>query len=195
MDALHTRDIIHHGLRCSSVLLRHNTCVLADFGASRQYLQELALSSDTPNPDDIFRWLAPECLRIQDMETAKADIWSFGVVLFEIWTHCQQWPYDHWSFEKILVSLTIGSRLPSRGLCPSLFFEVMMACWHPLPGERPTFICLQIRLADLALLPSADRNQDMASTLPAAIMAGQERQRFCGPSGHGSRKPRFGRPA
>ena len=161
---MHESNVTHHGLRASTVFVYQDQCVLTDFGASRQSLEELSMANGTANKDDSFRWLAPECLRIRDTEDKETDVWAFGVVLFELWTDCQVVPYDPWDFGKILIELTIGSRLPRPDKCPALVYEAMMACWHPLPARRPQFTHIETRLATLAAMNASDINPSLAAT-------------------------------
>jgi serine/threonine protein kinase len=62
---------------------KHNRfCKLSDFGMSKQKKYSIQLEEDLKVP---VRWISPESLRY-GVYSEQSDIWSIGVMLFEIFT-------------------------------------------------------------------------------------------------------------
>ena len=83
MEFLSSRAIYHGDLACRNILLTEVLVAkISDFGLSRRLYDKL--SSDVKRDDDLpIRWTAIEVLRMQQY-TLYSDIWSFGIVLWEI---------------------------------------------------------------------------------------------------------------
>ena len=83
MEFLSSRAIYHGDLACRNILLTEKLVAkISDFGLSRRLYDKL--SSDVKSDDDLpFRWSAIEVLNIQKY-SLQSDIWSFGIVLWEI---------------------------------------------------------------------------------------------------------------
>ena len=95
MEYLSSQHVLHCDLAARNVLLTKDlTAKISDFGLSK-ILQEDAnyyrRSSDTKAAIPLF-WCAPEWITYQRF-TTKCDIWSFGIVLWEIasWVHDSKW--------------------------------------------------------------------------------------------------------
>lgn len=83
------------------------------------------------------RWMAPESLK-DGIFTSQSDVWSFGVVLWEIVTLAQQ-PYQGLSNEQVLKFVLRGGTQDKPEKCPEHLFTIMSLCWNWNPKERPTF--------------------------------------------------------
>nr|KAF6348849.1 insulin receptor [Myotis myotis] len=84
------------------------------------------------------RWMAPESLK-DGVFTASSDMWSFGVVLWEITSLAEQ-PYQGLSNEQVLKFVMDGGYLDIPDNCPERLSELMSMCWHFNPKMRPTFL-------------------------------------------------------
>lgn len=82
--------------------------------------------------------MSPESL-IYNKMSKESDVWSYGVLLWEIFTlGCT--PYPSFSNEELLERLKSGYRMPRPALCNSAVYEqTMLACWNEDPKQRPAF--------------------------------------------------------
>ena len=83
------------------------------------------------------KWMAVESIT-DNIFTEKSDVWSFGVVVWELMTFGKQ-PYPGLNDADIKSYLLDYRRLPSPPNCPDLIVHVMFSCWQQLPEDRPNF--------------------------------------------------------
>jgi serine/threonine protein kinase len=80
---------------------------------------------------------APEVLRDQRY-SLKADIYSFGVCLWAMFTRRK--PYPKKTDAQIVIAVAIeGKRLPIPQKMPKEGVKLLKQCWHPDAKTRPTF--------------------------------------------------------
>ncbi|CAD8173903.1 unnamed protein product [Paramecium pentaurelia] len=138
MNYLHGRKVMHCDLKSSNVLIDQNWNVkLCDFGLSRinkkiDHKVNKGARIGTPN------WMAPEIMRGEPYQE-KSDIYSFGMILWEIIT--QQIPYEGLSQTQIIGSVGYGQdqvTIPSQSN-PPILLQIAKKCLIKNPDERPTF--------------------------------------------------------
>jgi len=84
------------------------------------------------------RWTAPEAIQ-SDNWTEKSDVWSYGVVLFEIYSYGQR-PYDDLTEEQVKKEVIEGKRRPGHpDKCPPKICKIMDSCWEKNPADRKKF--------------------------------------------------------
>ncbi|VDO43024.1 unnamed protein product [Onchocerca flexuosa] len=83
------------------------------------------------------RWTAPEAITHRKF-TAASDVWSFGVVMWEVCSFGER-PYWDWTNQKVISEITLGYRLPSPMDTPISLHNLMLQCWHIDRHKRPTF--------------------------------------------------------
>lgn len=93
------------------------------------------------------RWMSPESV-VYGRFTLESDIWSYGVVLWEIYSYGKQPYYGH-SNEEVVKLILDGVMLIPPLECPSVIIELMKNCWKTEPRHRITFpnICDKLELA------------------------------------------------
>ncbi|XP_030628154.1 inactive tyrosine-protein kinase 7 [Chanos chanos] len=85
-----------------------------------------------------LRWLPTESV-FEDEYSTKSDVWAFGVLMWEVFSHGEL-PYTSLSDEEVLEGLQAGKlKLPAPEGCPSKVYKLMSRCWAPSPKERPSF--------------------------------------------------------
>eukprot|EP01097_Dermamoeba_algensis_P007619 TRINITY_DN4856_c0_g1_i1.p1 TRINITY_DN4856_c0_g1~~TRINITY_DN4856_c0_g1_i1.p1 ORF type:complete len:224 (+),score=35.61 TRINITY_DN4856_c0_g1_i1:377-1048(+) len=100
------------------------------------------------SPFDI-KYTAPEILFNTDMvRNEKTDVWSFGLLIFEIFSLCQVQPYNNLTPPEIFKFVQNGSRLPQPDKCPLWIYNLMLSCMDLDPQQRPTFIEIYRRISD-----------------------------------------------
>ncbi|XP_060535359.1 mitogen-activated protein kinase kinase kinase 13 isoform X2 [Cylas formicarius] len=156
MHYLHMHKIIHRDLKSPNVLIGEEEIIkISDFGTSRTWngVSEKMTFAGT------VAWMAPEA--IQELACSeKVDIWSFGVVLWELLT-CEV-PYDGMEQGAIMYSVGCGKlRPPIPSTCPDGFKLIMQMCWKHNPKERPSFklICNHLEIASVEILAKYQDDQ------------------------------------
>ncbi|XP_009895690.1 tyrosine-protein kinase FRK isoform X1 [Dryobates pubescens] len=142
MAYLESQNYIHRDLAARNVLVgEHNVYKVADFGLARVFKVEneniYEGRTETKLP---VKWTAPEAIRYNKF-SVKSDVWSFGVLLFEIITYGKM-PYAGMPGHQVIQMLDKGYRLPQPETCPTPLYRLMLQCWCAEPGERPTFEAL-----------------------------------------------------
>lgn len=90
------------------------------------------------------RWMAPENL-MDGIFTSQSDVWSFGILVWEILTLGHQ-PYPAHSNLDVLNYVQAGGRLEPPRNCPDDLWNLMFRCWAQEPDQRPTFYNIQDQL-------------------------------------------------
>ncbi|XP_038070563.1 tyrosine-protein kinase receptor Tie-1-like [Patiria miniata] len=144
MEYLSSVHLIHRDLATRNVLLGEGlVCKLCDFGLARDVTgsEQYEMLSGSAVP---VRWLAVECL-LSNTYTNKSDVWSFGILLWELVT-LGALPYPDMSPDAIVDSVRQGFRLPRPAHCGLALYNLMASCWKASPKARPSFTELQTKL-------------------------------------------------
>ncbi|ERM96281.1 hypothetical protein AMTRI_Chr09g34920 [Amborella trichopoda] len=134
MNYLHQNNIIHRDLKAANLLMDENEVVkVADFGVARVQAQSGVMTAETGT----YRWMAPEVIEHKPYDH-KADVFSFGIVLWELLTG--KLPYEH------LTPLQAAVGVVQKGLRPTIpkhthpkIAELLERCWQQDPTLRPDF--------------------------------------------------------
>ncbi|KAK4755677.1 hypothetical protein SAY87_009434 [Trapa incisa] len=147
MNYLHhcNPPIIHRDLKSSNLLVDKNWNVkVADFGLSR-LKHETFLTTKTGKGTP--QWMAPEVLR-NEPSYEKSDIYSFGVIMWELTTEKIPWVNLN-SMQVIGAVGFMNQRLDIPKDADSRWASIMENCWHNDPQCRPSFQGLLEMLKDL----------------------------------------------
>ncbi|KAJ1403892.1 Serine-threonine/tyrosine-protein kinase, catalytic domain [Sesbania bispinosa] len=134
MNYLHQNNIIHRDLKTANLLMDENELVkVADFGVARVQTQSGVMTAETGT----YRWMAPEVIEHKPYDQ-KADVFSFGIALWELLTG--ELPYSY------LTPLQAAVGVVQKGLRPTIpknthprLSELLQRCWQQDPKERPAF--------------------------------------------------------
>ncbi|KAK2191827.1 hypothetical protein NP493_44g04010 [Ridgeia piscesae] len=83
------------------------------------------------------KWMPPEAF-LDGIFTLKTDIWSFGILLWEVFS-LGYMPYPGRGNQEVMQLVTAGGRLDPPKNCPSPVYHIMGLCWHGIPERRPNF--------------------------------------------------------
>jgi len=145
MTYLHNRKIIHRDLKTFNLLVDFDWNIkVCDFGLSRvlegSQADHLTFCGTTA-------WAAPEVLR-EHSYCLKADIYSFGICLWEMCTRDE--PYKELTAPQVVIAVAVnGLRPPIDRPIFHEFVRVMTECWSESPEDRPEFKDLLKTLASL----------------------------------------------
>ncbi|XP_055337298.1 vascular endothelial growth factor receptor 1-like [Paramacrobiotus metropolitanus] len=136
MRYLNSRSIIHRDLAARNVLVCQDRVVALP-----------------------VRWMSPESI-IQRLFNQKSDVWSFGVLMWELFS-LGETPYANSSLDisnllDFLSSLRNGTRMERPATCPVSIYSLMLSCWITAPEERPEFAQLEKELTTLIGNDSAE---------------------------------------
>uniref|UniRef100_A0A669E8U4 receptor protein-tyrosine kinase n=1 Tax=Oreochromis niloticus TaxID=8128 RepID=A0A669E8U4_ORENI len=147
MEYLASKKFVHRDLAARNCMLDESyTVKVADFGLARDVYDKEYYSVHNKSGVKLpVKWMALESLQTHKF-TTKSDVWSFGVLLWELMTRGAP-PYSDVNSFDITVFLLQGRRLLQPEFCPDALYTVMIECWHPKPERRPSFSELVSRIS------------------------------------------------
>nr|XP_060618449.1 angiopoietin-1 receptor [Anolis sagrei ordinatus] len=141
MDYLSQKQFIHRDLAARNILVGENyVAKIADFGLSRG--QEVYVKKTMGRLP--VRWMAIESLNYS-VYTTNSDVWSFGVLLWEI-VSLGGTPYCGMTCAELYEKLPQGYRLEKPLNCDDEVYDLMRQCWREKPYERPSFAQILVSL-------------------------------------------------
>ncbi|XP_044595521.1 proto-oncogene tyrosine-protein kinase receptor Ret isoform X2 [Cotesia glomerata] len=129
--------LVHRDLAARNVLLATGkVCKISDFGLTRDVYEDDAYLKRSKGRVPV-KWMAPESLA-DHVYTSKSDVWSFGVLLWELVTLGAS-PYPGVDVHNLYNLLKAGYRMERPANCSAQLYKLMVSCWHDEPGMRPSF--------------------------------------------------------
>ncbi|XP_007905276.1 non-receptor tyrosine-protein kinase TYK2 [Callorhinchus milii] len=152
MNYLHSQRYIHRDLAARNVLVENENVVkIGDFGLAKAIPEHQDYYRVRDDGDSPVFWYAVDCLKEGKFSFAS-DVWSFGVTLYELLTHCdtRQSPpakflemmgstHGQMTVLRLIELLERGHRLPCPKMCPTEVYQLMRRCWEKDASERPKF--------------------------------------------------------
>ncbi|CAJ0931123.1 unnamed protein product, partial [Mesorhabditis belari] len=156
MNFLHSKRIIHRDLKSNNIFLTDDSTIkIGDFGLATVKTRWSG-TQQNQQPTGSILWMAPEVIRMQDQNpyTNKSDIYSFGVVMYEVLSG--QLPYTNINNrDQILFMVGHGFLRPDpsriRPDCTRALRELFERCIKLNRDDRPEFGELSNSLKDIAL--------------------------------------------
>lgn len=140
---LHSQGIMHRDIKSANVLLDHNQrAKWTDFGISRIVDEQ---QKTLTKGQGTISWMAPEIIRGETHYTMKADVYSFGILLWEI--VARQQPFKELVNQfQIYEHILSGMRPTLPATTPTLLAEIIQWCWQSEAEARPSMEQIQQRL-------------------------------------------------
>lgn len=164
LEYLHDRNIIHRDLKSLNVLLdNRKRARICDFGLSRinSILNKVPLTGNIGTTP----WMAPEVLMSSPVYDTKVDVYSYGILLWELLT-CDS-PYRGIPTNQIInmvIYENLRPKLPEN--LPKKLESLITSCWSADPTERPTMpqILHSFATYSQCCFPGADRSYVLRAT-------------------------------
>ncbi|KAL3622211.1 hypothetical protein CASFOL_033622 [Castilleja foliolosa] len=181
MEYLHSKKIYHGELNPSNVLIKSrntNTDGYLHAKVSGFGLSSSISSLTQKNPSSSFIWYAPEVLAEQENPenrvnynskfTEKADVYSFGMICFELLTGKVPFEDAHLQGDKMSRNIQAGERPLFPFHSPKYITNLTKKCWHTDPIQRPSFstICRILRYTKRFLVTNPEHSQPDAPMPP-----------------------------
>ncbi|XP_031141360.1 NT-3 growth factor receptor isoform X2 [Sander lucioperca] len=134
MIYLASQHFVHRDLATRNCLVGNGLLVkIGDFGMSRDIYSTdyYRVGGHTMLP---IRWMPPESIMYRKF-TTESDVWSFGVILWEIFTYGKQ-PWFQLANNEVIECITQGRVLERPRLCPKEIYDMMLGCWQREPQQR-----------------------------------------------------------
>ncbi|XP_077700828.1 ephrin type-A receptor 10 isoform X1 [Canis aureus] len=168
MKYLSEMGYVHRGLAARRVLVTSGLiCKISGFGRGPRDRAEAVYTTMSGRSPAL--WAAPETLQFGHFSSAS-DVWSFGVVMWEVMAFGER-PYWDMSGQDVIKAVEDGFRLPPPRHCPSLLHRLMLDCWQKDPGERPRFSQIHSILSKMVQDPEPPKCATATSPRPPTPLA------------------------
>lgn len=147
MMYLSDKNYVHRDLATRNCLVGSNLQVkISDFGLARS-VHRIEYYKGSDNDAIPIRWMPLESI-LYNKFSIESDVWSFGVVLWEIFSFALQ-PYYGMTHEEVVEFLKDGKCLVCPESTPQQVYDLMKKCWNRKPNGRPSFQALNKALCSL----------------------------------------------
>uniref|UniRef100_A0A9R1SIF5 Tyrosine-protein kinase n=2 Tax=Cyprinus carpio TaxID=7962 RepID=A0A9R1SIF5_CYPCA len=140
MEYLEANNFVHRDLAARNVLVSDdNIAKVSDFGLTK----EASSTQDTAKLP--VKWTSPEALREKVLFSTKSDVWSYGVLLWEIYSFGRV-PYPRIPLKEVVPRVEKGYKMEAPDGCPVAVYDLMKQCWTLDAAGRPSFRLLREKL-------------------------------------------------
>eukprot|EP00754_Rhynchopus_humris_P009480 Rhum_TRINITY_DN14024_c0_g1::Rhum_TRINITY_DN14024_c0_g1_i2::g.67642::m.67642 len=138
MSSMHADGWVHRDIAARNIFKKDETYKLGDFGLVREV--DSTGSYKLKGPERIpVHWTSPEALR-RHIFSKPGDVWSFGVLLWEVLVYCSQRPYNNkMGLAQIEKRIVAGETLSRPDGCPPMLWDSLVARCFFAPEDRPPF--------------------------------------------------------
>jgi serine/threonine protein kinase len=137
LASLHSQNIVHRDLKSQNILLgKGDRGKISDFGLAKIRVHTKS-TTKLGGASGTVRWGAPEVFSLRPQTTPASDMYSYGMVLWELLT--RKVPFAEQPDDTIvLAAVKGGEREEIPEGCGPVWQEVIKGCWEQDPGKRPT---------------------------------------------------------
>ena len=148
MAYLEEQNVIHRDLAARNIQVGKGVlCKVGNLELAR--VMDKDIYEGQEEEQIAIKWAAPEAV-LHNRFSTKSDVWSFGIVLYEIITYGKP-PYPGMTDAEVEQQIQQGYCMFQPMGCPDKFYDIMLNCWQMEPVNRPTFETLQRQLALLTV--------------------------------------------
>ncbi|KAG6389238.1 hypothetical protein SASPL_150701 [Salvia splendens] len=176
VEYLHSKKICHGDLNPSNILLRPRNATTGGFqvkvsGFGISTIRSCPSRSPRAVAADADIWLAPELLaelggKCKGKYSEKADVYSFGMLCFELLTGKVPFEDGHLQGEQMVRNIRAGERPLFSHPSPKYLANLTKKCWQTNPALRPSLssICRILRYIKKILIINPDHGHPEAPT-------------------------------
>ena len=146
MAYLEENNYVHRDLAARNILVSENLICKVKVVSMARNLSDSIYKAHT-KAKFLIRWTAPEAA-MKRCFTVKSDVWSFGILLYELISYGLHFPYPGMNTAEVLEKLQTGYRMPCPKGCPEGLYKIMRECWRDDADSRPTFGSLRWTMED-----------------------------------------------
>lgn len=161
MIYLAEKNLVHNDLSTKNILIsEHMDIKITNVARYRsKYDHDYYKIANRSLP---VRWMAVESL-LSGIYTEMSDVWSFGVLLWEMFSYGSQ-PYHGRTNPEVIEMIRDRKLLSCPSHCPKRIYALMCSCWQELSEQRPTFTDLMANLRQLE-----DKTATLSSTTSSSL--------------------------
>ncbi len=179
LDLLHRQSILHRDLRSHNVLLRiyagRVRGTLSDFGLSTVKNSVRTTTTQRKENQGTLAWMAPELLKRGGKSSPASDIYSYGMLLWELVTHGIPFADSAGNPDLIRQWVLLDrerEKIPTH--CPHVFAKIIQRCWEEKPDNRITLTEIQQELTALSKMRSSSVETQLILEELQKTQTGQE---------------------
>src|SRR6266511_928033 len=134
LDDIHEKGLIHCDLHSGNMLIQGGACYITDLGLCGPVDEE-----SSNKIYGIVSYIAPEILIQKEQKTKESDVYSIGMIMWEIFAGHP--PFDDRAHDyHLILQIGEGLRLPILPGMPDDYAQMMQKCWDVDPSKRPTIL-------------------------------------------------------
>ena len=152
VEYLHCSGIVHRDIKSIKVLLT------SQFSAKLNISMPYSTLASSAQEEDAFagtyRWMAPELIKngiVEDLNLKAADLFSYAMLLYELWEH--KLPFHYKPISLAAVAVLEGKRPLTSKRIPKSILNLMQKCWNQKPEERPPISTVLLSLQQMPATP------------------------------------------